>query len=274
MPPRRASCSPYRTSPILARPAQIDAETSSARSQRRRIFDHIMTPDGRDRGRGQDHVMSCGLLAIGDAHSRGCRRTPALAQPAGTASPPAPNTALPITKEQAKAVAIAALAEAKKNNWRMAVTIVGPAGEPIYFEKMDGTQNASVEISRAKARTSIFFRRPTKVFADQFAAGNVAFMTFPDAPGGLRGRPSDHPERQDHRGDWGERRHRPAERRRGCGRRECSEIPVDGDDKSQAASGRGSKFCKNRGFLIGPGFVVSVAKLCATIRRAVAVSPG
>jgi hypothetical protein len=79
-------------------------------------------------------------------------------------------------------VAGAAFAEAKKNNWRMAFTIVGPAGEPIYFEKMDGTQHASLEISRAKARTAVFFRRPTKAFADQFAAGNTTFMTFPDAP--------------------------------------------------------------------------------------------
>jgi uncharacterized protein GlcG (DUF336 family) len=88
----------------------------------------------------------------------------------------------PITNEQAKAVAAAAFAEAKKNNWRMAFTIVGPTGELVYFEKMDGTQNASVEISAAKARTSVNFRRPSKAFADQYAAGNTAFMTFPDKP--------------------------------------------------------------------------------------------
>ena len=50
---------------------------------------------------------------------------------------------MPINNEQAKAVATAAFAEAKKNNWRMAFTIVGPGGEPVYFEKMDGTQTAS-----------------------------------------------------------------------------------------------------------------------------------
>jgi len=93
-----------------------------------------------------------------------------------------PDYGAPINNEQAKAVAGAAFAEAKKNNWRMAFTIVGPAGEPVYFEKMDGTQHASAEISRAKARTAVFFRRPTKAFADQFAAGNTTFMTFPDAP--------------------------------------------------------------------------------------------
>src|SRR5581483_1510881 len=101
------------------------------------------------------------------------------------ASPPPiapPDYGPPITNEQAKAVAGAAFAEAKKNNWRMAFTIVGPAGEPVYFEKMDGTQLASVEISRAKARTAVMFRRPSKAFADQYAAGNTTFMTFPEAP--------------------------------------------------------------------------------------------
>ena len=101
------------------------------------------------------------------------------ASPAPT-SPPAPEYGLPIDTEQAKAAAAAALAEARKNNWRMAVAIVGPEGSVIYFEKMDGTQNASFLLATAKARTSALFRRPSKVFVDQFAAGNVAFMTFPD----------------------------------------------------------------------------------------------
>jgi uncharacterized protein GlcG (DUF336 family) len=110
----------------------------------------------------------------------------ALAQQPAPPSPPAPTPPAdygpPITNEQAKAVAAAAFAEAKKNNWRMAFTIVGPAGELVYFEKMDGTQHASAEISRAKAQTSVLFRRPSKAFADQYAAGNTAFTTFPEKP--------------------------------------------------------------------------------------------
>jgi glc operon protein GlcG len=89
---------------------------------------------------------------------------------------------LPITIEQAKAVAVAAVAEAKRNNWHMAIAIVGPAGELIYFERMDGTQLASAEISHGKARTAVMFRRPSKAFADQYAAGNTAFLTFPERP--------------------------------------------------------------------------------------------
>jgi uncharacterized protein GlcG (DUF336 family) len=59
---------------------------------------------------------------------------------------------------------------------------VGPAGELVYFEKMDGTQMASAKIAQGKARTAVMFRRPSKSFADQYAAGNTAFMTFPERP--------------------------------------------------------------------------------------------
>src|SRR5262249_13379674 len=59
---------------------------------------------------------------------------------------------------------------------------VGPDGELVYFEKMDGTQNASGKLAQGKARTAALFRRPSKVFADQYAAGNTAFVTFPVQP--------------------------------------------------------------------------------------------
>jgi uncharacterized protein GlcG (DUF336 family) len=101
-------------------------------------------------------------------------------QAAQTAPPPAPDYGLPINSEQAKAAATAALEEARKNSWRMAVAIVGPDGSLIYFEKLDGAQNAAVLLAIAKAKTSALFRRPSKVFVDHFTAGNVAFMTFPD----------------------------------------------------------------------------------------------
>ena len=101
--------------------------------------------------------------------------------PAAPAAPP-PEYGAPINNEQAKAVAAAAFGEAKKNNWRMAFAIVGPAGELVYFEKMDGTQMASVMIAQGKARTAVMFRRPSKTFADQYAAGNTAFTTFTEQP--------------------------------------------------------------------------------------------
>lgn len=124
------------------------------------------------------------LIALGLGSMLALAGTAFAQQPAPSASPPGPpaDYGPPITNEQAKTVAAAAVAEAKKNNWRMAVAIVGPTGELVYFEKMDGTQLASVEIAQSKARTAVLFRRPSKAFADQYAAGNRAFTTFPEKP--------------------------------------------------------------------------------------------
>src|SRR5258705_10312018 len=105
-------------------------------------------------------------------------------QPAPSrAAPPAPpaDYGPPITNEQAKAVAAAALAEARKDNSPMAVAIVG-SGELVHFEKKDGTQLASIEIAQGKARTAVMFQRPSKAFADHYAGRNRAFTTFPEKP--------------------------------------------------------------------------------------------
>lgn len=103
-------------------------------------------------------------------------------QPAPAPAPanPPPEYGLPIDNGQAKEAAAAAISEAMKNNWHMAVAVVGPQGDLVYFEKMDGTQNASPALAVAKARASVLFRRATKAFADQFAAGNTGFMSFPN----------------------------------------------------------------------------------------------
>jgi glc operon protein GlcG len=76
-----------------------------------------------------------------------------------------------ISLENAKKAAAPALAEAAKNNWRVAVAIVGPAGTLIYYEKMDNTQLGSAEVAIDKARTATLFKRPTKAFQDALAAG-------------------------------------------------------------------------------------------------------
>jgi glc operon protein GlcG len=119
-----------------------------------------------------------GVCWFGDCAQ--AQQSPAGERPVALPAVPPPDYGPPITNEQAKAVAEAAIAEAKKNNWRMVVAIVGPEGELIYLEKMDGAQSSSAALAQAKARTSALFRRPSKVFADQFSAGNAAFMSFPD----------------------------------------------------------------------------------------------
>jgi glc operon protein GlcG len=90
-------------------------------------------------------------------------------------SRPAPSPNVPygvsISAEAAKKVAAAAIAEAHKNNWAMAVAIVDTAGYLVYFERMQDTQLGSVDIAIEKAKSAALFRRPTKSFQDTVAAG-------------------------------------------------------------------------------------------------------
>src|SRR5688572_29706281 len=76
-----------------------------------------------------------------------------------------------ITADAAKKVAAPAIAEARKNQWMMAVAIVDIAGDLVYFERMDDTQVGSVNVAIDKARSAARFKRPTKAFQDALAAG-------------------------------------------------------------------------------------------------------
>ncbi len=77
----------------------------------------------------------------------------------------------PVSVDDAKRVAAAALAAARINNWNVALAIVDISGNLVYFEKMDDTQLGSVNVSIAKARSAALFKRPTKAFQDVLAAG-------------------------------------------------------------------------------------------------------
>jgi glc operon protein GlcG len=86
---------------------------------------------------------------------------------------PPPNVpyGISIAPDAAKKVAAAAIAEARKNNWAMAVAVVDSGGYLVYFERMPDTQLGSVEVSIEKARSAALFRRPTKSFQDTVASG-------------------------------------------------------------------------------------------------------
>jgi uncharacterized protein GlcG (DUF336 family) len=93
-----------------------------------------------------------------------------------------------VSLDNAKKAVAAAAAEAKKNNWPLAISVVGPSGHLLYFERMEGTQFASIKISEHKARVAATYRRPSKVFAEGLAKGGTFILTLDDAiasPGGI-----------------------------------------------------------------------------------------
>lgn len=78
---------------------------------------------------------------------------------------------MPIGVEDAKKAAAPALAEAVKNHWTIAVAVVDPSGNLVYYEKMDNTQLASANVAIEKARSAARYKRPTKAFQDAVASG-------------------------------------------------------------------------------------------------------
>jgi len=72
----------------------------------------------------------------------------------------------PISLDCAQAVIHAAVAEAKKRNWKMNVAVVDSGGNLVAFQRMDGAMLASIQIAEHKAKAAATFRRPTKQFED------------------------------------------------------------------------------------------------------------
>lgn len=92
----------------------------------------------------------------------------------GSASAQMPNPyGPPIQLEDAKRAATSAFAEARKNNWTMAVAIIDLSGNLVYFEKMDNTQLATAQVLIQKARSAAIYKRPTKALQDALAAGGA-----------------------------------------------------------------------------------------------------
>src|SRR5215510_6411379 len=84
----------------------------------------------------------------------------------------------PISIESAKKAAAAALAEAVKNHWNMAVAVVDPNGTLVYYEKMDNTQLGSANVAVDKARSAALFKRPTKALQDALAGGGAGMRVL------------------------------------------------------------------------------------------------
>jgi glc operon protein GlcG len=115
-------------------------------------------------------------LACAFALSAGPAIVPALAQqPAAQA--PASSAALPygppITLDQAKRAMAAAELEAAKNSWQVAIAILDSGGNMIMFHRVDNAQLSATTVSEGKARTSLEFKRPSKVLDDAIAAGGA-----------------------------------------------------------------------------------------------------
>lgn len=79
---------------------------------------------------------------------------------------------------EAKKVAAAAEAEARKNNWNVVIAVLDEGGNIVYLQRMDETQTGSVQVAIDKAKSSVDFKRPTKAFEDALVGGRQAILVL------------------------------------------------------------------------------------------------
>jgi uncharacterized protein GlcG (DUF336 family) len=128
-------------------------------------------------------IVSAAVLLSGTAYAQQPAAPAAPAPAAPAAAAPIPQYGAPgVNLETAKKAIAAAAAEAQKNNWPVAIAVVSNGGHLVAFERLDGTQFASIKIAQHKARVAATYRRPTKVFEDRVAAGGggLAVLTLDD----------------------------------------------------------------------------------------------
>jgi glc operon protein GlcG len=128
------------------------------------------------------------LVSTGAAGAQGATPPPSVPDQMPFAIPYGPA----ITADRAAEIVAAAVAEAKKppRNWKIAIAVVDPNGDLVYFYKMDDTLIASTLIAPAKARTAARFKRPTETFFNAMQTPAGAWLaqldpTLVASPGGI-----------------------------------------------------------------------------------------
>ncbi|MEN2282436.1 heme-binding protein [Algoriphagus sp. SE2] len=87
-----------------------------------------------------------------------------------------------INFETATMISDAAQKKAVEEGWNMVIVILDGGGNLISLRRMDGVQIGSIDVAIAKAKSAVYFRRPTKIFEDAMKnEGGGRIATLPNA---------------------------------------------------------------------------------------------
>ena len=136
-------------------------------------------------------VILLGMMVAGITANVACAQAPAAAaNPLDVVPDKMPFDipyGTPISLERANAAIAAAVAEARKHDWKMNVAVVDSGGNLVAFQRMDGAQVASVDVSQHKARASAKYRRETKVFENGIQLQGLNYLMTLDGVIASRG---------------------------------------------------------------------------------------
>lgn len=86
-----------------------------------------------------------------------------------------------------KAIAAAAEAEARANQWNVTIAIVDDGGHLLWLQRLDGAAPVSAQIAPAKAHTAALGRRESRVYEEVINGGRYSFLSAPGIQGLLEG---------------------------------------------------------------------------------------
>ena len=84
-----------------------------------------------------------------------------------------------LTQEDCERIAKGAVAEAARNNWKVAIAILDDGGHLMHFTRMDGATPANAGIALEKGRTAAISRRSSGVWEEMIKGGRTAMIKMP-----------------------------------------------------------------------------------------------
>ena len=84
-----------------------------------------------------------------------------------------------LTLPDCERIAAAAVAEAHKHQWNVAIAILDDGGHLLHFLRMDGATPANAAIALDKARTAALSRRTSGSWEERVKAGRISMLKMP-----------------------------------------------------------------------------------------------
>ena len=85
-----------------------------------------------------------------------------------------------LTLDDCRKISAAAEAEARKNNWIVAIAVLDDGGHLLHLVRMDGASPFNARTAQAKGQTAAETRRSTLVWEERIKSGRVSMLGMPN----------------------------------------------------------------------------------------------
>jgi glc operon protein GlcG len=84
-----------------------------------------------------------------------------------------------LTLADCERIAVASVAEARRNKWIVAIAILDDGGHLLHFVRMDGATPANAGIALEKGRTAAISRRSSGMWEQRVKEGRISMLKMP-----------------------------------------------------------------------------------------------